>query len=381
MTYIVKDRVAISLSFGDEVFNLERNFVSLQISSGINMGLPACRLVVTDELAFFKKMWTISDGNAFEINLGSTQENAVPYKFLIFSYKEGNVNGMSSYVIDGYLAFPLYFNKSTTLPRVGTSSGVISKLANECSFPVVQVDTTNDTQTWLPRNRRYNQFVNEICKSGYASKTSCMAIAINNFGAFKYLDLSRIVFDDFKDQKYVFGERVGESIQIYDAKVVSSTGANNTSGGYACTMHQQSVLSSVVNSVKTVQLVNMADTVSSNSVVKTLIDKSRFIFGPVDCGNVHTSSYEARYQNERIMGMYNNGIKILTPGVSPNEIADPCIVKYDTPDASANNTSTDQYSGRYVVKNKTLMVSGSNVFTRLDLMRNGFNADTSGVQS
>jgi len=383
MTYIVKDRVAISVSFESNVLDLERNFVSLQISSGINMGLPMCRLIVTDETAFFKKEWTISDGNTFTINLGENQDNLKTYGFVIFAFKEGNVNGISSYVIDGYLAFPVYFNKSITEPRTGTSSNVIAKLAEDCGFAsnLMTIDTTNDSQIWLPRNRRYNQFISEIAKSGYASDTSCMVVAISSKSEFKYIDLSRIVFDDVNDQQYVFGNNTADSIQIHDAKIVSDTGASNANGGYASMMIQQSSLTDTVNTATKVSLINMADTISSNSTIKNIVDKSKFVIGPIDCGNVHASSYKAKYQNQRIFSMYNNGIKILTPGISPDEITDSCVVKYDTPDATNDVASINMYSGRYIVKSKMIQISGSNVFTKLDLIRNGFNSDVSGVQS
>jgi hypothetical protein len=365
--YRIKDRVELQLFFNGEEFpfNEVNAFDFIHMSCSTKLGVPMIHLRVKDTAQWLAKKQSLVDGAIISVTL-DVHNVKNTYRFRLNTHKEQQGPTGPVYEIDGYFDAPEYWLKSVTEPHTGTSNSIISSMASKCRLKYDGTNTS-DNQTWWAKNRKVFQFCLDITKHGYANDGSCMQLGLDLDGILRYRNVAqtRPVAASF-----VVGEYHPKTYVVTDFAPRNLAGMFNSMTGYAEEVHAPSVFSPDLNPLIDALAKKLTTKMMMNSDVKKTISRSRVIFKPIDCGNVHPQYDKAYYQNMRLSNLYSFGLDAVTPDYTTVRL-------FDYIDFSANEPSQRgirAYSGKYIVASRAIYVTGANYYEKFEFVRQGVNA-------
>jgi hypothetical protein len=364
----IKDRLELFLLFGEKEFPFApvNSLDFIHMSSSVRLAVPMLHLKVKDAANWFAKNQVLVDGMIIRIIIKIGDVSKI-YQFRLNSFKEEIDSTGPSYEIDGYFDIISWWHSSTQELIKGTSAEVIGRIATRCGFPNYIKNDTADNQVWIQRNMRFHEFANFIARHGYASDSSCMQLAVDLSGALIYKNIiakaqSVESFDTAK-----FGN---SSLIATDYKMKNRSGLLNALSGYADATIKPSIMSGTVERIATVPVTKLTEKMMVNQAVYNAIEKSRVLFAPIDCGNVHPNYVKAKYQNERIAATYALSLELITPEVTQIKVLD--FIDFLSRKTEEKNDKS--YSGTYLVTGRVIYVQGINYYEKIEAVRHGLNA-------
>lgn len=376
MGLYVRDRISLTIRFNGTELPLEMNTIDyLHIVESRRLLLPQLTFQFTDATKFLTRKNLTGDGTLIEIIL-EVQKVRKVFKFRLFTCVDWIDGGSTHYRITGYWAAPLYWAQTLTKTYSGSTSAVLTKLATECGLTVDAV-ATNDSQAWIPMNKTYGKFAQDIAEHGYVNDQSCMVMGITSQGVLKYRNLAE--FNTFEVKGTYYSGIVSPSQDpITDFKVLGKAGFSNSTGGYKSTLKEVSTVSTTATQdYDKLSVVKNSQKLSMNDNIRGKITQGKVEFAPINAGNVHDKYNRAVYQNKRGTSLFGFGLAVLTPKPVLAELFDCVVCSISKPGLD----TVSQYSGKYLISSRVIYLQGINYFEKMELVRHGTNdkADRSQV--
>lgn len=373
----VAGRVSIAIYINDVELMFDRSNVLdfLQISSSTQLSLPMVHFVYRDAGEWLIRNGLIAEGARIKVSIAKSGQPNRSFDFILNSYTETRQTEQLVYSIDGYLAYPKYWNESTSTQFEGTATAAIENIADICGLPSDRrtMDTTSDSQIWMPRNQRYHAWAREISSHGYTSGTGCMKMAIDTDGSLTYKDVAR---KRTSVHKFGLATIDPNMILVTSYEPHANSGVLNTFTGYQNLHIEQLPLSTDPFRNHQRLDVNNATkgSLAMSGAVRSVVNRGRVVIGPISAGNESEHYRRGQYQNQRMSNLFSVGINVLTPFVTDVKLL-------DTVDFVAPTTQTylETYSTSYVVSAKNIIVNGIDYLERFELLSyaTGFsNKDT-----
>lgn len=365
--FSIEGRLSIGIFFDGKEFPFERanSLDFLHLVAATKIAVPMLHFRIQDTLGWIARNSALFDGVPITITLSPKNREATSYTFRLNSYKENKSNDPISYEIDAYLDVPKYWSGSQREPIVGTSSSALEEIAKTCGM-FHQVETTSNSQQWLPHNRKYHEWAREIARSGYASDNSCMVLAVDFDKVMRYININA--------SRQLAGRlslinKIDGMYHVVAHKPRTLSGTSNHLGGYNSIHVQQRPTEDARYRIhKRIDVRNdEKGNIMMSGEVKKASEHTNVMFGPIDPGNVSETYERGVYQNRRMQSLYSVGLEILTQDLTNLGVL--AAVELATPDHKALRS----YAGRYVVAARTLYIQGINFYEKLLLIRKTLN--------
>lgn len=334
---------------------------------------PCAQLRLTDNVNFFNDN-PVVDGDIISITTGKLMDEAQENNtrtFRIFDVKrvqEGN-----SHVYTFYLIFSniKYVNENSKSSYKGRISDVFMEIADYCNMPY-EVSPTADSQVWYPLGAKRATFIKDITKYAYSSTKSAYVSGVTLSGKLRLVNLETVDFSNPKVLMVYNNKDTKNSVRIADRKEYTSSGLQNNVSAYKSHMLIQNTDSTEI--VSTVDVPVKSNTINVNDDINKNLQGSKFIFSPIDNGNTHPNYNQALYQNTRILSTFSKGLIVATDEETKADLFD--VANYIDFAASANKVEMNRIlTGGYVITAKTIYIRSNQYFEKLQLTRQGFNAD------
>lgn len=372
MGYELANRISLSVYIEDiEVpFGEAINFNYLHISSGPKQALPYFNLSITDGARWMFTSGLLRDGNRVRLNLKSGDQEVSPeyiYEFRLASFREEPHTNGSTFTLEGALDVPKYFNTSSRVAVKGTSSEIMKQVASTVGLKYEGVGT-NDSQVWLPMNRRLYRFVEYITGSGYATENSAMMSAVDLTKKLIYRDVTTM--DDPKATLGLMSFGTQDVVPVVAVRPVVTSGGMNQVAGYRLTTVEQDLEGDTVHlkneAVGTT--INEDGDLLINSAIKSSGREGRVGFGPVDGGNTHDNFIRARHQNRRVLSFFSFKLEAVIPLLTNIQVLDTVTLDTSITEGESGVT-TETYSGLYRVIGKVIYAIPGNIVEKIILGR------------
>lgn len=364
----IQDRLQLQLFFNDKEFPFHRVNVLdfLHISASSKIALPMIHLRVKDAIGWMAKN-ALFDGVKIRVVLSAKERASQQYTFRLNSFKETRQGDFLIYDVDGYLNFPLYWNGSHQGVIRGSSTAAIEEIAGLCGLKT-DLDSTSNSQAWLPANRRYHDWLREIAATGFANDSSCMVAALDVDGTLRYKNINAAK----PAQKTIsLVVPVRGTLHGISHKPKAASGTANWASGYQSARVQQNPLNEIpFRAHNRVDVSNdEKGKLMLNGEVKSNVRHGKVKFGPINPGNVDESYERGGYQNIRLMRLFSTGMDVLFDTATGLQLLYPVDVV--TPD----HPNLKPYSGRHVVASRTIYVSGIDYYEKIELVRKTLNVN------
>ena len=373
MSYIVQDRIEISVLFGNLNYPLNQfnSLNYLHLGSSVKVLVPTLKLSVVDQSGMLNNGLLV-DGLEITIVLKTIGSNdtSLQYKFTLTGIESTTVENGTNYTIYG-MGGGLQFFANTALTGIrGTSNDVIKEIANRCGL-LYEGTNTSDSQLWMPQNRTWAVFARNVAKAGYVNDRSFMRLACTLDGRLRYLNLSNP------------GESVATLVQghiqpnmipvlFHEPKI--SNGPNNIMSGYGLHRYKQSIDSPELRDKVT--YVPDSRTPMLNTQAKNQAGRGIITYSPLDFGNNNESYEAAIYQNRRLGSLYSVGCDFITTYATGLSVLDRINFASEQDSGEVDNSVT----GQYILTAHAILVQGTNYYEKLEGFRQGTNWSSDGTR-
>jgi hypothetical protein len=328
------------------------------------------RMSLVDSAQWLSKTQDLVDGVRIEIvikGLGSgagVKTKSYPFRYHT-STDQNSASGIV-YDIDAYWDNPVYWIRSTTTPIKGTSNKALSIIANNCKLKYEGLNTS-DSQIWLPGNKKYWKFAQDVCAHGQANDRSCMQMALTANNVLRYRDVMAV--PDKPVGRFLTGKHKKDFYTVTDHRLKDRSGLYNNLTGYAQSTYEPSVAGDTKTHTK-VQVKKTTPRLAMNNEIHSKIDVAATEVRPVNSGNVHAGYEQAAYRNLRLANLFSVGVELVVNEQTDVDLLDYVYFEEDQP---ANDKASRPWSGLYLVSTKVIYVEGLNYYEKFDILRTGLN--------
>lgn len=351
---------------GIEIPLHKNSLTSFFIFNTIHQHLPSLSMSFKDEGANFIANLGITDGAPITVDIGDGGiGSSGPMNFRAMGDLRIQGTHSAEHVkMSAVLDNIAWMRKIVQGSVKGTSGDAINKVASEAGL-TPQIHSTSDAQVWLPTNKTLASHALHIAERGWASATSCMAIAVQDSGLLRYFNLDEVASGGLSKSFGVNG------IPVLQHEVSSKSTLYNNSAGYGAT----STTFDITGKFKELNQIAMTQ-FSGNLPISGFIQNAigqmggRIMPRPINVGNVHTKWDEAIHQNRRIKDTYAHDVNILVDTFSGVNLLDKVYLQL------AINTSGDPLvglTGDYIVTAFTRVLTGTRYFEKIVLTNQSMN--------
>jgi hypothetical protein len=316
---------------------------------------------LTDSTGWMEKSNALADGTHISILMETSDKGRRITNWRLNYHKVNRTSTTVTYLIDGYLKEATrYWMDTAPSMYKGTSYSVLSEIASECGLKFVG-DSTADNQTWIGASLPFWRFAKRIASAGYASDSSCMAIALDQNG--------RMVYKDIQNPKRIYNlsflEHVSGADTVISHQPVSSSGSSNYMHGNSANVRQDLGTETTQTLDSNIKITSKDGSPNINSDVKSSLQNPKVTYSPSDSGNLHDNYQRAVYQNQRLASLMSSGLDILLAAPSRN------IGILDTVNYKAPSTVPDaeSFNGVYVVATKIIRVFNNEYYEKYELYK------------
>ena len=370
----IKDRLFLDIRVNSVPLPLELlAFDSLTMHSAYPFLFPCAQLVIADNIKYFTQ-YPIVDGDIISITTGKlmdeSQENNTRV-FRVFDSRNSQQGNSHVYTFDLIFGNIKFVNENSKASYKGRVSDVFREIADYCNMEY-EIAPTADSQIWYPLGAKRALFIKEITKYAYSSNKSCFISGVTTSGKLRLVNLETLDFANPKVIMVYNNKDTKNSIRIADRKEYTSSGLENSMSAYKSHMLLQDTDKTEV--VSSVEVPVKSNTLNVNDNINKDLQGSNFIFSPIDNGNTHPNYNQAKYQNGRIISTFSKGLIVVTDEESKADLLD--VTNYIDFAMSANKVEMNKLlSGGYLITAKTILIRVNQYYEKMQLMRQGFNAD------
>ncbi len=384
----IGDQYYLIISIDNQPFYISPSSFSLYITQSVLTKLPVLKLNLrNDPTGRLTHYFQVSDGISITTEIGreSDQTRKIKNSWRMFGPPKFSpaAGGMNVEII-AILDSMDFLNKQVPQSYSNMpTSAIIDAIANSLGFKTSNyrgentIDRSIDTQTWRPTTRKYAEFVDHITRHAYNSNSSVFVTCVDEEKTLYFKELTSLIG---VKPKGIFTHNVRAQSStnqviypILDYKIKSNAGPLNSHIGFAFKTLQES-LGGLTTSLVNTQITLPSNFIELNKNIKDLIGEgnSLFEYRPLDCGNVHSNTEKAYYQNKRIKALYSSGFDVLTETLTNEDILSP--VSFDITDP-VTRESNAMYRGIYLVSAKTRCIVGSRYYEKFSLVAAGRAVD------
>jgi hypothetical protein len=369
----VKDRILFQITIGGKEINFDQNKLDFfHLVESVRLSVPAMTIQIQDITRFFSKNDLLVDGAPIQVTLGVDSKKLI-FPMRYFTHKESLSSGSPTFRIYAYLDVPVYWTGSLSSTFTGTASGVLRSLCADCDLTYDGVDT-NDSQLWIPHNRKYKEFAKYIAGRAFVDESSCNQMYV---GTNKKMVMRNV--SNFEKQPTIqtFANMPGTGqATISDHRVVNKSGFFNSISGYKDQQVNQSNLKED-ETIKDTKVSKNTSKLMMSEEIRNKVTQNRVMHGPIDVGNVNENYERGRYQNARLGNLFNSGLELVTPSLCNAELLDVVGAQVSRP--GADNIAN--ISGRYMLTSKVFYMSNNNFVQKLEMFRHGLNDKRESTQA
>lgn len=350
--------------FGGKKFPANGNNCKIgcvQTTSGVKLGVPMVYIELTDNTGWMEKANALADGTHISILMETSDRGRRTTNWRLNYHKINRTSTTVTYLIDGYLKDATrYWMDTAPSMYKGTSYSVLSDIASECGLKFVG-DSTADSQTWIGASLPFWRFAKRIASAGYASDSSCMALALDQNG--------RMVYKDIQNPKRIYNmsflEHVSGADTVISHQPVSSSGSSNYMYGNVANVRQDLGKDTTQTLDSNIKINSRDGSPNINAEVKSGLQNPKVTYSPSDSGNLHENYQRAIYQNQRLASLMSSGLDVLLAAPSRN------IGILDSVNYKAPSTVPDaeSFNGIYVVATKIIRVFNNEYYEKYELYK------------
>lgn len=370
MGFYVENRliVVVEIEVGDDVFVEFPNFPGnalneINLTESTKFTVPTLFLSLEDTIGFFDK-YPLLDGQRIRISLSLADSAQKSYTFRIFSHRDTFSGNSTSVAIDGYLDCPTYWFTSSCAGVRGSTSEVISKIAERCGMTSA-VSTTQDSQLWMQGNMTNAEFVQYLTKRGFSGTHSYMVSCVYLESMLVYRDVNNLPDSGYRVSLHTLSEGY---YYASDYSITSNSGLNNGLGGYASMMREQRA---TVENEKTINELNVKTSNSFLNLDQSLartIGRSQVFFSCLN-PDVNQNLWQGLYQNNRYSKLFTVNCNLVI--VSPTDLRPLCPFQLSS--LTPNGDIDSIKSGTYITDTRSIVIRGSRYVERITATRLGYN--------
>ena len=377
MALEIAGRISIKIFFNQKEVPLGYGtgitLTKLHMSCSTRIGVPMIHIVAEDTIDYFQTSKLLFDNCLITVVIAESTGVGRTYEFRLnsYSYPESVVSQSRSISIDGYLNTIKYWQETCFTSFSGTSSSVLSTIANKCGLNYVG-ESTSDSQIWFPNNLPYFEMARRISERGYKTDSSCMQLGLDLSKTLLYKDVSSLANPK---TSIAVGKRVEGKLYAVDVKPISRPGAKNGLTGYSSKVIEQDILDPTYKTKSTVKVSSTNGRgLAMNSKAKAEVQAGKVRFGPIDPGNVHEFYEVALYQNRRLTNLFNNGLELI--------FSEPTnLVLLDCVSVSSDNENRDLFAlrGNYRVSSRNVYTNGADYYEKVELTTTAYGYSNSNL--
>jgi hypothetical protein len=373
MALAIADRIYLQVVINGVEIPLEQNTIGyLHIVESVRIYVPMMSMKINDITKFLTRNNLLVDGALIGITIDIENTRRI-YNFRLFSFNEIIANGSTSYDIKAYLSVPRYWTESSVSSLSGSATAALQAIADSTGLTYDGI-TTNESQLWLPMNRKYCEFAKSIVDAASTSPSSCIKLAISTDKTMLVRDVSKLLTAPVTQSFSNTDNSVNSSL-ITDYEALNKAGFLNASTGYSNFKTNQSFIRDD-EEIKDVTFTKNSQKTMMNSSIQRGVGQNRVSFSPIDVGNVSLTYERAKYQNRRLSNLFSFGLNFVTPRPVVSQLLDVVGVDISKPDLDG----VAQYSGKYLLTTKVTYIKGMNFFHKCEIYRHGLNTHQESTQ-
>lgn len=367
MAYLVSGQTEISVFIADKEYPLEAiNLLNwMHISTTFRHKLPMVGFQILDVQHVFDRIGLL-DGTPLRIVIKANGKDSKTFVFRKFNHRREFTGEAYTWSIYGYWDAPKYWTATSIGSKRGTSSSVLSEIANECGLKY-DGPSTNDSQLWLPRNRSFSAWAQDIVDHSWVNATSCMALGVDLNGTMRVKNVNDLPAPTQKIIGYTYAT---DALTAVDIQISASSGLNNALSGYQNMRVAQSVTSEETQlTIKDLAFTPDVKSPLYNQDLRNTLQRGAVRFSPIDAGNVHANYERAQYQNTRYRNLFSLGLEALMVDTVDVDLGERITVALQNEANGQDNPN----SGVYTVTGHAIYTQGANYAEKLGLARHGTN--------
>lgn len=374
MALELQGRQSLDIQFGGLSFPFDttQGLKYLHMCESSTQVLPSLSVSLRDNSRWLARNGALDDGVVITVRVSSGADEkarTMVFRFRETGHKEESRQGDIVFTIDGWLDVPSFMTFSPRKPVRGTSSFVLSSIANDCGL-VFRGAGTNDAQVWYPQGKPLYAFAADTAKHGWGSDTSCLALAVSLDGSLIYADITSM-----QDPAAVLGVLDVSTPGVLPVTAFepdTASGAHNVTSGYGNEHVEQSVVGDAQHTRHTgVATRTEAGALQLNAQLRSA--QARVTSGPLQVGNGHESHARAAYQNRRVAHLFSVTCSAVVPVLTGLRSLDTVLLRTDLASAAG---SLSAYAGLYRVTRRVVWIVPGFVVEKLTLARRTLSSNS-----
>jgi hypothetical protein len=349
----------------------------LYICTNAMSTVPTLDLMLRDPSSELMGSFSYGDAIPIEVKLSRADEDGEVIPFRLIAAPDIMPGGGGGTVLNlacVYDSMKWWRGLVTGGAKAGTASEAIKTIAQDCELKI-EADTTNDSMSWLGNRMTNARFAHFISDNSWFNEESCMMLGLGEDGLLQFVDLTRRL-DKTPEVcfYYLHPQEEGSkktAFNVVSLMVQSRSGMNNVRSGYGAVMvHEQ--LDGTATEYSNVTATRQSNVLDMNKEIKDQLGSVLRRTLPFDCGNMHENWGRARYQNERLRGLYSTGVDIqveTATGLKLFQLVELKVGETLTQDQNLN------LSGYYFVMAKTRYLQGGRYGEKIKLVSSGRAVD------
>jgi hypothetical protein len=376
----IANQVYSTIKIKDVEVSSMNGFHGISCFEGGTNFVACLQMIIGDTQSKFSTNELFVEGNQVEVVIAKSVQdaNTVPNKFRVHSVKALNAAQGPILTVNCILDAPLFIAKANRQAIKGTSDFVLQKLAEESALKFsgpkdFNGKALNDNQTWLNTTENKLKFAFETTRHGWMDEHSCMAFYVSASGVLIYRNLTDVINTPADKIKHIFvhnalpadSDKAKKTHLVREAKDNSQSGFMSSWQNYGSTKVEQTLTGETVSYSK-VPVVTPGSYLPINDVVAKSVERARYEYAPISCGNTHDHYQQALYQNIKLLALFTERVFVLINTVSTVQLFEPVIYRQADADLTKQVKNTDIY----IVVAKTIVIKDATFYAeKLELAR------------
>lgn len=300
-------------------------------------------------------------------NIKDSTQHRIPFR--VFYSGADPDNNPAEVVITCYYDAPDLFKNAQFGYVDGRAHEVAKELASNSNLKFLG-DPTADSQIWIRPGITGGQFLETVTQHAFKDEKSCYVSCVTRTGELRFFNLTS---RKTKRSEWLFTQRssadaapLNNDVWYTNPVQKSNSGLLNRWRGYGVYASQYKLMTGKKEEVYVDKLDKSTSHLNMN---KSMADPSRYISGPVDCGNTHENYFKAFVQNQQNFALYASDLQVDASAYKPITLLD----RVDLIHPDDTQTALRQpMNGSYFVDAMVTVLTSQEIRSRYNLTREGF---------
>lgn len=375
MTFKNKDTGEFGLLIGGVDMRIGSDLLkACTVIENTHMLAPTVNLTFVDDKKRASTFGAYADGAGMSIIIGDGKTEPYQYKFRSFSIEQGTTNSAGNLVtVNGVADIMPWMRKTIDKSYKMTASQVVQQLASRSGL-LTDIDSTSDSQAWLPDNRSFGQFARRIIDHAWMGEGASPFLAVTSqAGQWLARVKDALKFQPSGKQLVSMGLAGPTDYMVLDYTISSKAGALNSLTNYGSQVIQEA-LTGDVDIISAMTFAKGVSAMGINSGLAGALGNVLNTYMPPDVGNTHKNYTRAMHNNRKARASFTTTVMAVTDRLTTYKLLDDAKIIL----AMFDGTIDVAYSGTYKVTAIARHVSKGAFMEKLELSSQGQNVDVWG---